>query len=438
MAARNAHPRARPEPSTAWNLLSSVLTVQGTVKDTLRKLAELALTHLANFAFPLVFAILCGRVLGVHDFGIVSFYTALAAFLGVIIEFGFDWLGIREVSQAAHDPATQHRLLCNVTAAKLSICLLVAVLTASSVLWLRGTDQWVLVLPMVVYMLGFAMDVGWYLRALERTRVLLAITTAIRLSAIGLLWVLVSQPGDLAGALWTYAFVSVATSTTAWVALIRHRLAGLVRPQWSVMVGLMRRSSAIVFGNLSGALLTNGGVALLGITSDPATVGAANLALRVRMAGQAVLLPIKQLTFVRLSALARSSPAQAVRVGRIALAALLGAGAVIGVAILFAAEFVVRQVFLGDYPVAVGLIMLLGLSVPLNAAAEVFGMQCLIAFGQERSYAVVVAVAAAVFSVMLLLVPTGPLSYGWALLAAEASLATLAGLRLRAVLRKTL
>lgn len=408
------------------------------MKDTLRKLAELALTHLANFAFPLVFAILCGRVLGLHDFGIVSFYTALAAFLGVIIEFGFDWLGIREVSQAADDPAWQHRLLCNVTAAKLLIASLVASVTTASVLWLRGVDQWVLVLPMGVYMLGFAMDVGWYLRALERTRVLLAITTAIRLSAIGLLWVLVSRPGDMSGALWTYAFVSVATSATAWVALSHRQLARYVRPQWSVIAGLMRRASAIVFGNLSGALLTNGGVALLGITADPATVGAANLALRVRMAGQAVLLPIKQLTFVRLSALARTSPAQAVRVGRMALAALLGVGTLIGVVILFSAEFIVRQVFLGEYPVAVGLIMLLGLSVPLNAAAELFGMQCLIAFGQERSYAMVVVVAAAVFSVMLLLVPTGALSYGWALLAAEASLALVAGLRLRAVLRKKL
>ncbi len=408
------------------------------MKDTFRKLVELALTHLANFAFPLFFAILCGRVLGVHDFGIVSFYTALAAFLGVIIEFGFDWLGIREVSQAHGDAGRQHRLLCNVTAAKLLICSGVASLTAALSLSLRGLDQWKLVLPIVFYMVGFAMDVSWYLRALERTKVLLAVTTTIRLLAIALLWVLVSQPGDMPGALWTYAFVSLATSGMGWVVLVRQRLAGLVRPQLSVMWGLMRRSSAIVVGNLSGALLTNGGVALLGLTADPATVGAANLAVRVRMAGQAVLLPIKQLTFVRLSGLARSSPQQALRLGRLSLAGLLGGGLVIGLLIIFAAEFIVRHVFLGEYPVAVGLIMLVGLSVPLNAAAELFGMQSLIAFGQEKSYAVVVMLAAVVFGTMLLLVLHGPLSYGWALLSAEASLAAMAGLRLRAVLKKRL
>lgn len=404
------------------------------MKDTLRKLSELALTHVATFAFPLAFAVLCGRVLGVHDFGIVSFYTALAAFLGVIIEFGFDWLGIREVSQAADDSAHCHRVLYNVTAAKLLICVATSSVAAAALFWMRGPGQAALVLAMVLHMVGFAMDVSWYLRALERTRLLLGITVVTRIAGIAVLWMLVSRPGAMAAALWTYAFVSMTNAAIGWATVVHHGLAGRVRLQWPVIGGLMRRSSAIVFGNLNGALLTNGGVALLGLTANPATVGAANLALRVKMAGQAALLPIKQLAYVRLSALARSNREQAVRVGRIALAALLVGGTAIGLAIVFGAELIVRQVFLGDYPVAVGLIMLLGLSVPLNAAAELLGMQCLIAFGQERSYALVVAVAAVVFCGLLLFVLRSDLAYGWALLAAEASLTALAGLRLRAVL----
>jgi len=69
--------------------------------STLRKLVELAMTHVATFAFPLVFAVICGRTLGIHDYGIVSFYAALAAFLGMVIEFGFDWYGIRPASTAS-------------------------------------------------------------------------------------------------------------------------------------------------------------------------------------------------------------------------------------------------------------------------------------------------------------------------------------------------
>lgn len=81
------------------------------MRSALRQLLGLTLTHIATFAFPLVFAVVCGRVLGVHNYGVVSFYTALAAFLGVIVEFGFDWLGIREVAQAGSDANARKRML---------------------------------------------------------------------------------------------------------------------------------------------------------------------------------------------------------------------------------------------------------------------------------------------------------------------------------------
>lgn len=403
------------------------------MKDTFRKLVELALTHIATFAFPLAFAVLCGRVLGVHNFGIVSFYTALAAFLGVIIEFGFDWLGIREVSQAQGDAARRHSVLYNVTAAKLAICAATTVIVVVALLFLRGVDQIGLIVAMVLHLFGFASDASWYLRALERTRLLLAVTTVTRLAGIVVLLLAVSRPENMAAAMWSYAFVTTTTTALGWLSIVRLGLAGPARVRWPVMRDLMRRSSAIVFGNLNAALLTNGGVAMLGLTADPATVGAANLALRVKMAGQATLLPVKQLAYVRLSTFAHAQRNKAVRFGRFTLAALLGGGVTIGLVIAIGAERIVKQVFVGEHPVAVCLVMLLGLSVPLNAVAELFGMQCLIAFGQERSYALVVALGAMVFVGLMVFVLHSNLAYGWALLAAEACIATLAGLRLRAV-----
>ena len=403
------------------------------MKSALRQLLGLTLTHIATFAFPLVFAVVCGRVLGVHNYGIVSFYTALAAFLGVIVEFGFDWLGIREVAKAADDTEARNRVLWNVTAAKLLLCLLTCVLVTGPLLWYRGLDQAPLLIAMCIFLIGFALDIAWYLRALERLQPLLIMTVCTRLAGVVLLWFSVTRPDDTAAALWAYTFVSLSNAAAGWATLFRHRLAGRPAAQWHTMAGLMRRAWAILFGNLSGALLTNGGVALLGLIGDASTVGAANLALRVKMAGQAALLPVNQLGFVRLSALAATDRAKALRIGRLALAALMVLGSVIGLAIAWLAPSIVQYVFKADFPVAVGLVMLLGLSVPLNAASNLFGMQSLIAFGRERSYALIVALAALVFC-SLLLTLKGDFAYGWALLGAEAALATLAGLRLRAVL----
>ena len=144
------------------------------------QLLELTLTQIATFAFPLVFAVVCGRTLGMHDYGVVSFYAALGGFLGMIIEFGFDWYGTREVARRRDDADHAHRTLWNITAAKLLLCATVASGCGALLLLLRPPGEEALMLASLAYLVGFALDAGWYARALEQTRLLLLVTTGVR------------------------------------------------------------------------------------------------------------------------------------------------------------------------------------------------------------------------------------------------------------------
>lgn len=400
------------------------------MKPVALKLAELALTNLATFSFPLVFAVVCGRALGLHDYGIVAFYSALAAFLGMVVEFGLDWHGIREVTQNLAQPSLIHRVLLQVTLAKLLVCLVVLAVAAPLLWWQRGPQEAPLMGAAAAYLVGFAADPAWYLRALERTRLLLAITTAVRLIGIALLLGVVAQVATMASALWAYAALALLASAAAWWQLWRQRLVGRAYVRLPEVLALLRRSWAIVLGNLNGALLTHGGIAVLGLVADPATVGAANLALRVRMAAQAVLLPLNQLGFVRLAGLARDTPLQALRLGRRLLGVTLGASVVLAAAGMLTAPMVSTLVFRAEVPVAVLLIMLLSLSVPLQAIGNLFGVQSLVALGCERRYAGIQVLASLAFLAVLLGAAASPLAYGWAVVLAEALVLGLAALTL--------
>ncbi len=399
------------------------------MKQTLQKLAELALTHLATFAFPLVFAVVCGRTLGLHDYGVVSIYTALCAFLGVVVEFGFDWHGIREVSPARHQRQHCHRVVWNITAARLLVCAAVWVVGGAVLLMRRPWSEIPLMWAAGAFMVGFALDTSWYLRAHERIRTMLAITVSIRVAGVGLLFWLVREPGDLLGAVWCYAVISLTTSAVSWWVLWRQGLASRQRTDLRYIVHLMRQAWVILLGNLNGALLTNGGVALLGMIASPETVGAANLALRVKMAGQALLLPLNQLAYVRITALAPQGTQAAVALARKALVALMVVAVGAVVVLLFSAGMISTAVFKVPTPLAESLILLAALSIPMNAASNLFGMQCLIAFGAERAYALALVCASAVFAALLL--RQGGLSYGWALVAAETCTLVLTALCLR-------
>lgn len=399
--------------------------------STVRKLIELAMTHVATFAFPLIFAVICGRTLGIHDYGIVSFYAALAAFLGMIIEFGFDWYGIREVARHQNQPAQVHRILWNITAAKLLLCALV-VSVAGGALWqLRAHAEWPLMLASCAYLLGFAFDAGWYVRALEQTRLLLLITSGVRLVGIAVLLTVVPRVATMESALGVYALVSLLTSSVTWFFLAQRGLVQRSRIEGRYIGQLLRSSSAIVFGNVNGAMLTNGGIALLGMHADPATVGAANLALRVRMAGQAVMLPVQQLGFVRISGLASRTPRAAMALGSRLMVVTLAIGTMISMVCMATAPLISRYVFKTEVPIAVMLILLLAFSIPIQGMASLFGMQSLIALGQERRYALIQLAATLAFCACLFLIDQGS-AYGWAIIGAESTVMLLsAGVLIR-------
>ncbi|NRT54466.1 oligosaccharide flippase family protein [Sphaerotilus uruguayifluvii] len=396
------------------------------------QLAELALTHVATFAFPLVFAVVCGRTLGIHDYGVVSFYAALGGFLGMIIEFGFDWYGTREVARRREDAAHGHRTLWNITATKLLLCATVASGCGALLGLIRPQDEWPLMLASLAYLVGFALDAGWYVRALEQTRLLLAITTGVRLLGVLVLVTVVPRVATMTCALSVYALVSLATSGLTWFHLLRRGLARRARIDAGTMGRLLRGSWAIVFGNVNGAMLTNGGIALLGLHADPATVGAANLALRVRMAGQATLLPLQQLGFVRISALAARSPDEALAFGRKLMAATLVVGVGVAALCMLAAPHIVGYVFHEEKPVAVMLVLLLALSVPIQGIANLFGQQTLIALGRERRYALIQTAATLVFCALLagLTRLSQRSAYGWAIVGAESTVLLLSALML--------
>lgn len=399
--------------------------------STVRKLIELAMTHVATFAFPLVFAVICGRTLGIHDYGIVSFYAALAAFLGMVIEFGFDWYGIREVARHQGDPAGVHRILWNITAAKLLLCAGV-VSVAGGALWqLRAHAEWPLMLASSAYLVGFAFDAGWYVRALEQTRLLLLITSGVRLVGIAVLLTVVPRVATMESALGVYALVSLLTSGVTWFFLAQRGLVQRSRVERRYIGELLRSSSAIVFGNVNGAMLTNGGIALLGMHADPATVGAANLALRVRMAGQAVMLPVQQLGFVRISGLASRTPLAAMALGSRLMVVTLAIGTVISMVCMATAPLISRYVFKTEVPIAVMLILLLAFSIPIQGMSSLFGMQSLIALGQERRYALIQLAATLAFCACLFLINQGS-AYGWAIIGAESTVMLLsAGVLIR-------
>ena len=405
--------------------------------NTGAKVVALGAAQCAVYSFPVIFAIVCARNLGPSQYGTVAFYTALTSFLCMFVEFGFDSIGVREV-HSSRWRARPVQVLWSVTVAKLAICLPTCALVLPILLASRNPAEGPMSYAMVFYMVAFALEPSWYLRSLELMWAAAAVAIVSRVAGMVLLLRTVTTHDDLTLAMWVYAFVAWASALAGWL-LMRHlRLLGRPRLDVRLLRDLFRSGGTLVIGNLSGASVANGGIAVLGAIGDPVVTGAANIALRVRAAGLAILAPLGQLGYVRLSAL-MADPSAAVRFGRSLFYMLMACS--VGVALLVSANADTIAAFAygtAQAPAAaVTLTSLIALGLPVCMAGTLFGTQCLVLFHQERTYVLIALVYAAIFFGLLLSFhPNSPTGFGWALLAADAWVAITAGLGLRAIARK--
>lgn len=416
--------------------LSSGARVVPGVSSTAVKVAELAAAQGAFFAFPLIFAVVCARNLGPANYGVVAFYTALTSFLGMFIEFGFDSIGVREVhSMSRREQPGQ--VMWNVTLAKLIVCLATAAVALPVLLATRSSAEAPMFYAMLAYLVGFALDTNWYFRSQELMRSVMFLAAASRLAGIVLLLFVVTGHDDMGAAMWTYAFVAWANAVLGWLLMRRSRMLGKPRLEVPHLRSLFRSGASIVLGNLSGASLTSGGVAVLGVFADPVLTGAAHMALRIRTAGQAALLPLVQLGFIRLSVLAGSDRPAAVAAGRRLFYLLMAVSLTVALLIIINADFIVSLAYGAAAPEQAGvLVRIVAVGIPISVAGTLFGLQCLTLFQQERAYVFVLLVAAVIFFGLLFSSnATRSADYGWVLLAAESWVVLAAGLYLRRVVR---
>lgn len=407
------------------------------VSSTAIKMAELAIAQAALFAFPLIFAVVCAGNLGPANYGVIAFYTALTSFVCTFVEFGFDSIGVREVHVIGRreDPSG---VAWNVTLAKLIVCLISTAATLPVLLMTRSPAETSIIYASAVYMIAFALDTGWYLRSLELMRAVLVVAVASRLAGIVVLVLVVNGPDDVSEAMWSYAFMAWANVFAGWLLMRKSHVIGKPRLDLAHLKSLFSSGSKIVLGNLSGDSLTSGGVALLGAVADPALTGAANIALRIRNAGQAIMLPLIQLGFVRLSALIATDRKAGIALGRKLFYALMTLSTAVAMVIIIGADRLAALVYrLPHAPEeAVVLVRLLAVGIPVSIAGVLFGLHSLTLFQQERAYVAILLSSSAIFFGLLFLTNASrSVNYGWALLVADAWIMFASGLFLLRIVR---
>jgi PST family polysaccharide transporter len=380
--------------------------------------------HAAGLLVPLLTVPWLARTLSPAGWAPVLVAQALAGWAILVLEFGFDLAGTRDVAQAASG-ASLARTAAAVQRARFMLTPLVAAGVIGAAKLLAHEPR--LIAGTVGYVVARGLSPYWFFQGTQRIRFAAVIETTGKLLPAAALFALVRRPDDGWRVLVLQAIgASVATALLTWRMHRQHILPAVsTREAFAAL-----RAAAPMFGaRAASGLYMQANLLILSAAAPVAAVAAFGGAERIVRAAINLLTPLTQAFFPRISMLAKESPTRALAEIRRTLAVLVGL-ALCGALVTALFGHTVVSVLLGPlYASSVPVLRLLVLVMPLVAAGTVLGIYWALPWRRERLFLAAVMVGGAVNLLLaVLLVPRhGAMGMAIAVVSAESCVTAVLG-----------
>ncbi|WP_342108953.1 oligosaccharide flippase family protein [Methylobacterium sp. SI9] len=354
--------------------------------------ALLYFAHIFRYVFPIVIIPLLARKLGAEHYGIVLVGLSLATLVSLIVEFGFNVSGTRDL--ATQDASQLDGVVSAILTAKLilmvpAITFGVAVVSSSTVL----QNAPVVGVLSIIYGLLQGTNLLWYFRARGRMALVVKIELAAQLLNMVLIVTFVGGENSYASVILFYILASALTLLITGVILVREVKVRI--SSWAAARNALRGGGAIFVLTGAVAAYTAASGLVLGWLSTPDQVGYFGPADKLINAGLQLLNPLSTLLLPHMTRELKSNPAQAYVLLKRTTFVLTACSSLASVVILFLGPFIMK-IFLGHaYAEAGNIFAVLSLTLPLGTISYCLSMLLLLPARKDLSVTVIAIVGGA-------------------------------------------
>lgn len=369
-----------------------------------------------QYLIPLLTIPFLMRVLGLERWGQVALLITFGQLALILLDYGLHMSATQAAARRIGDAGALASLFGAVTLAKLLVAAtcLPLILLAAGLVDHVGDDGPLLAWALAA-MLIQAHDPLWYFLATDQANRIAGLTVAARMAAVAVMLATIRGPGD--------AWVYFASQAGAWLAVF---CAGIwfARRQTGFAWRHLRGGTAIlregrsIFQLYAGSSSFDYLVPLaLGIVAGPTSVGLFVGAEKLARAAASLLTPFRNALFPQMSRLLADAGPEAALLLRWALVRMGGLAAAASLALLLAADPLVR-LLLGEAAVpAVPILQILSLLPLLVTLNGLIGVQWMVPAGRASALRNIY-IAAGLLRVLLCVLLTGMLDAPGAALAA--------------------
>jgi PST family polysaccharide transporter len=370
-----------------------------------RNAAALYSVQFVRKLLPLIIIPYLARTLGPAGWGVVAFMQALAEFVVLGIEFGFNLSATREIARQRTSREACGNIMAGVLGAQGFLALLgiLGALAVSSLVPLLH-DNPKLVAAGLFYAVAQGFMPLWFFQGLERMRLAATLEICGRVAGLSAVFVFVRSPQDTWIAL---AIQGVAPALTTCAGLwMAYRSIRCCMPSYSLVRDALVRGWPMFVFRSAESLYGVANVFILGLFTGPAEVGYFASAEKISRAVFGLLNPIRESFYPRLSNLAHRSPKSAAQLARIGVVVMVSGGLLFSLAVYFFAPVLISLLMGQAFEPAVTVLRILSVLPLILSVTHSVGLQWLLPLGKEAEvYRIILSGGALNLAFALVLAP---------------------------------
>ena len=188
-----------------------------------RNFTSLGLMQIANYIVPIIVIPYVAHVLGVEKFGIVSYAQNIAAYLTLLVNFGFDYTAARNIALNRDNKEKVNKIFWSVMTMKMVLFVVSLLLLWSySAYNVRIETDPLLFFYAALYNLGLLLFPNWYFQGIEKMGWISIINCIIKILGAVLVFLFIHREGDYRLYVFLYSFSFIIGGCWSLWHIFRH------------------------------------------------------------------------------------------------------------------------------------------------------------------------------------------------------------------------
>lgn len=352
--------------------------------------------QIASYVIPLLTTPYLARILGPHQFGQVAVGLAVATYVQIVTDWGFNFTATQAAARLRADPSGLDKLISATIFAKASLFAGASIVTLAVIFTIGSEALRPLIILSLIGPLGGVFNLDWLLRGTERIGTFAITTVFGRLCAVPLVFLLVRDPGDVNLAAFALAISSPITAAVILYAARRENLLHLTRISVKSAFDQISVGAHVFLSTAAISIYTNTLSIVIAGTSNATQVGLFSSADKIRRPVQSLYSPIAMVFYPRLSYLAQEDASQAKAMCSRILLIQGSVALTLSIILAVTAPLCVTVVLGNAYADAVPVLRVLSSLIFMVGLSNVLGLMIMIPFGLRREFLFCVAAGAVI------------------------------------------